>query len=47
MFCENWNIYMKYIQIFFLALSYAASVSFSYSYSFLYDLMPYLYQNTQ
>ena len=46
MFHKKWNIYMKYTQIFFLALGYAAPVSFCYNYSFLYDLISYLYQNT-
>ena len=39
MFYKKENIYVKYTQIFFLALSYAASISFYYNYSFLYDLI--------
>ena len=39
MFYKKENIYVKYTQIFFLALSYAASVSFYYNYSFLYSLI--------
>ena len=39
--------HVKYTQIFFLALSQAASISFCYNYSFRLGLLPYHYQNTQ
>ena len=42
-----WNILQYYTETFFLALSYAASVSFCHNYSFFGGFLPYLYQNTQ